>query len=432
MTTVVAATEKAADDIAVLRRRLSLLHSDADHWGYAIDSLTNSVNQTRETPASLGEELLGDIQRLLQDAAQIDSALVRALSRMGTADATGNFQPDVEAILAGRTAPPADPEPFNTWWKTLSAPEKDALWEHDQYLGNHAGMPVVDRDHYNRRKLADELSRAPQNADLRGINDQLRQPARYLLTLDSQTGQRPHAAIATGNPDTAKFVATFVPGTGARPSNLGEGMDRAESMRYATNSSANTSVISWFDYDAPQDLVKEAPHRAFADDAAAPLDEFQSGLRASHEGSRSINTVIGHSYGTTVIGDAASGAHHLDADQVIFVASPGVTVDHASDLHLTGQSAATVAKSVYSTTAAHDPISLYPLAHRAPEIPFTDDFGIDPTSAAFGGVTFTSDPGAATTIAGRETFNPDAHSQYWDRGNVALTNMGSIIAPQTD
>ncbi len=64
------------------------------------------------------------------------------------------------------------------------------------------------------------------------------------------------------------------------------------------------------------------------------LNTFENGLRASHVGPPSIDTVIGHSYGSTVVGAAASGGHHLDADNVIAVGSPGMLVDRAGRLNL--------------------------------------------------------------------------------------------------
>jgi len=47
------------------------------------------------------------------------------------------------------------------------------------------------------------------------------------------------------------------------------------------------------------------------------------------------HTVLGHSYGTTVIGVTAEDT--IAADDLILIASPGVGPDKASDLHLTGQ-----------------------------------------------------------------------------------------------
>lgn len=58
------------------------------------------------------------------------------------------------------TSLPSDPAQSHEMWSTLSPADKDALFAHGNYIGNRDGLPVIDRDHYNRIKLDDELSRA--------------------------------------------------------------------------------------------------------------------------------------------------------------------------------------------------------------------------------------------------------------------------------
>jgi pimeloyl-ACP methyl ester carboxylesterase len=66
-----------------------------------------------------------------------------------------------------------------------------------------------------------------------------------------------------------------------------------------------------------------------------PLDNFIVGLRTSHQGSPTDLTVIGHSYGSLVVGEAAAQAPRpLPVDNVIFVGSPGTSVQNVSQLHL--------------------------------------------------------------------------------------------------
>src|SRR5690625_3477944 len=94
-------------------------------------------------------------------------------------------------------------------------------------------------------------------------------------------------------------------------------------------------------------------------------------MRASHLGTPSTDTVIGHSYGTTLVGAAAAGEHRLAANNVIAVASPGMLVDHASDLHINPGG------TVFAMTDPHDPIGAANLFTQ-----FT--LGPDPTGASFG------------------------------------------------
>ncbi|ORW00016.1 hypothetical protein AWC14_11100 [Mycobacterium kyorinense] len=158
------------------------------------------------------------------------------------------------------TTVPQDPKQFTDFWNKLSREEKDRLYAQDHFIGNHAGMPFIDRDHYNRMHL-DELQKANQaeldrlraahpdwaagkapgiarldylqysewkkqwdaanhtrdgyaqvKNDLGPPPDKVApgQLPKYLGIIDDKG----HAAVSINNPDTAKRNATFVPGTG--------------------------------------------------------------------------------------------------------------------------------------------------------------------------------------------------------------------------
>ncbi|MBF6066059.1 hypothetical protein IU500_33920 [Nocardia terpenica] len=376
----------------------------------------------------------------------------------------------VQDILDGKTQLPTDPRQLHDFWQTLTPAEKDALYQHDQYVGNRDGLPAVDRDHFNRMKLQDELARAQAGDptvkdkldDLHTIASSVDRPDRYLLQLDTQSGARPHTAIAAGNPDTASHVATYVPGTGSRPSKMGDDLKRVAIMQDEAHRSGakNPSVIAWFGYDSPQSPFPDATQQHYADSAAPALDRFQEGLRVSHEGEPSYNTVLGHSYGTTVVGDAAAHGRSLNADAAVLVASPGATVDHAGDFHLSGVPHDEVAKHVFATKADNDPVPEYAnqrggglehgiehwavarsvdsvlpgaggfVASLTDDGPHAlDDYGPDPTGHDFGAQVFKSDPGTSTPVIG---YNTQAHSDYWDPNSKSLRGMGDIIAGHGD
>jgi pimeloyl-ACP methyl ester carboxylesterase len=172
-------------------------------------------------------------------------------------------------------------------------------------------------------------------------------------------------------------------------------------------------VISWVGYDAPDDVMPNAMSDNYAEGAKKNLDSFQDGLRESHQGEPSHNTMIGHSYGTTVVGYAARD-EHLDVDDIVFVASPGVGVNHADELGIP-------AEHVHATVDAHDPIQLAPVHGIEPQ-------NFDDANVFSSGP---SEPGASTEGPWYyEGYNSDAHSMYWDPGNKALKNMGRVIAGQ--
>jgi hypothetical protein len=125
-----------------------------------------------------------------------------------------------------------------------------------------------------------------------------------------------------------------------------------------------------------------------------------------------MDTVIGHSYGSTVVGAAASHGCHLDADNVIAVGSPGMLVDRAGRLDLRAGA------GVYVMRAAHDAISMGGIV--------TDwTLGADPITPSFGAQRLAADPGPAGPF-GLPSIG--AHSSYWDGGNLALKNFGAVIA----
>ena len=95
---------------------------------------------------------------------------------------------------------PSDPAQSHEMWSTLSPADKDALFDHDNYIGNRDGLPVVDRDHYNRIKLDDELTRAEacgltvsdRLVDLQAVRDTIeKDPIRMLMLLDTQCAHEP-------------------------------------------------------------------------------------------------------------------------------------------------------------------------------------------------------------------------------------------------
>ncbi|WP_149181480.1 alpha/beta hydrolase [Streptomyces sp. TRM49041] len=158
-------------------------------------------------------------------------------------------------------------------------------------------------------------------------------PEAYLLGFSAEGNGR--AIIANGNPDTADHQAVYVPGTTSNLSNIDGNIDRMAGVWRVANDEADgkdVSTITWLGYDAPQDIYKDAPFRHYADDGAPAFNRFLDGLEESHTGASGTHrTVIGHSYGTTLVGSAADHGT-LNADDVITAGSPGVTVARAEDL----------------------------------------------------------------------------------------------------
>lgn len=285
--------------------------------------------------------------------------------------------------------------------------------------GNPLGAYLVET-----RKLADEKAGIDNKlTGLNGINDRLDThettlPRGYLLGLDTSGDGK--AIVALGNPDGADNVFTYIPGTQTELSWSPGELRRTDVMVRDANVADRTHQtvgIWWLGYDAPDEVIPHALSDSYAEAGAVDLRLFQDGLRVTHDtGAPSHNTVLGHSYGSTVAGQAASQPAGLDADELVFVASPGVEVDHVSGLNMNGNAY----EHVWATTARNDPIQNAgwddTLVH-----------GENPAGSGFGGRVFTSGPGAPQFSWQHGIDLESAHLGYWEDGNPARANMAHII-----
>lgn len=434
--------------------------------GTAVTYTGNDVNTHpahRERITRRVAAVFDDIDAALAAAEQSDRTAAAALRDL--VPGYDPLAPQRGALPAGEIPQPGSPpRQVNAWWEGLTpARQQYAIHAYPERIGNLDGVPIIARDQANRVTLmrarddAEAVRRQLQarrreleadvragngvpaaaglellrigrdiakiDRDLRGIaaiEDRLHQagpadPRAYLVAYEpSNHGNGSHrpdgdsdgrAIVALGNPDMADHVATYVPGTGADLDSVRGDISRAAAMADDARELApteRTSVITWLDYDAPDTPIHAATDR-YAERGAQDLRRFQDGLRVTHDAGTSHNTVVGHSYGSTTIGYAARGSG-LDADELVFVGSPGVGVEHAVELR--GVSA----DHVWATRATHD------LVRWLPDF----WFGEDPTSDEFGGRAFDSHPGSV--VSGLA-----AHSAYWDDGNPSRRGIAGII-----
>ncbi|GAB7031272.1 alpha/beta hydrolase [Streptomyces sp. NPDC021749] len=318
---------------------------------------------------------------------------------------------------------PKDPKDAAAWWKGLDeASRQEYATMYPEQIGKANGLPSSVRDDANRLALDQQLNFVsgsdqaipgiPENRhNLEVLKAELdkRDGAtgnKKLYLLDFNGFEDGKAVIAMGNPDTADNVGVQVPGTATDMNSTGGQLSRIEKLQRSAeraDPSANTSMVYWLGYDAPEIPSSDAPNLGVAgtgraDDAAPDLRDFTHGLRASHEGSdRAHMTVLGHSYGATVVGDADAGGKGLDADSISVVGSPGETVGRASDLHVDPH-------HFYTGIADDDFIK------QAQDL----TLGPDPNTTDFGGTRFVTDT--------------HGHSGYWDDNSESLANQGRIIA----
>ncbi|GAA4921682.1 alpha/beta hydrolase family protein [Stackebrandtia albiflava] len=360
----------------------------------------------------------------------IRKAIDDAITKATEADETARFsllaaQPPYTVIPVGTPATIA-----GEWWKEMTDAEREWMMRNrPEVIGKLDGVPADIRDRVNRRLLDAEIARLEKLADEEWFSSDTEEqlaalkamrdaggdggPRAYILLFDTEGDGR--AIVSFGNPDTADNVVTYVPGMNTALGDFDGPDGHLDRARILADQSAEvdgkdtTASIVWFDYDAPE--WGEAVSQYSAEEGSEKLHNFQEGLRVTHEGPESTNTVLGYSYGSTMVGVTAR-EHGLDTDKVIFFGSPGTGVDVATDLKIDGDGDGKPDDhTIYSTEASNDTwITRYgPHGNR----PFDPDGDGD-----FGGKSFTS--------------RPEGHTGYFlpsqmNDPNGAITNAVKIL-----
>ncbi|QKW23964.1 hypothetical protein HUT16_37145 [Kitasatospora sp. NA04385] len=443
--------DTTADRMDQARTNLSNALQRADEWNLPVtddgavglpeqaapDRHDPDAREERHNQVQLRDQVQDRINAALAAAREASDQGARALGRL-SADiltqprvfgAAGESAKDVRDVAEdlGLAAPyiPENKDPAQSaqWWKSLTPEQQQSyIALHPEEIGRLDGLPSTVRDQANRIVLEQQLD-ALKAGDARGSGmtaDEYNQRETNLRVLKEKLDQRDgadeqhqllllgldaegdgKAIVSTGNPDTATHTAVLVPGTGTTMKEMPGQIDRIDRLQNATakelkGTDQTVAVVSWLGYDAPEvNASVMTPGRA--EDGAEDMRRFTDGLRVSEGDHRSHLTVIGHSYGTTAVGAAAAGGRGLQADDIVAIASPGMTTAWASDLHIDPN-------HFWAGTAADDNI------RRVTDL----TLGPDPTRGGFGGQTLNIDT--------------SGHSGYWDPDSRSLANQGKIIA----
>ncbi|WP_305786166.1 alpha/beta hydrolase [Symbioplanes lichenis] len=372
-------------------------------------------------------------------ADQALSEFAAALTRAGRTGGSAETADQTHAGTLRRLFPTPQthptPTPFCTapapkvhaWWQSLTPSQRDDVTARQPaWLGALDGVPAAARDRANRILL--DGMHLP--GDLAARLDAESGSRAYLMAVDP--GGDGRAVVALGDPDGAAAVVTHVPGMTADLASYRGELTRADRLAVRAAElvpDRPASVVMWLGYDAPDNLL-EAAGRSSAVAGADQLRRFQEGLRVTHQGEPARQTLLGHSYGSLVVGTAAAQPG-LAADSVVFVGSPGVGVDHAAELRVPRS-------EVYAMTAFSDPVQWAAVAPDAlardllvsrvipggaahaflrPEDELF--FGRNPADPAFGAHSVASQPDAG-------------HVGYWDEGRPALDALARIVTGQAD
>jgi len=333
--------------------------------------------------------------------------------------------PPANACPAG--APPSGSATENAqWWAGLSPQDKaNYLSTYGSQVGGMDGLPSDVRHEANMATLRQDAQSGEDRQASQALLDRIEasqgkdaSDRMLLLGFEPKSGgSDAKAIVAISNPDTADNVAIFVPGTGTDVASMGGNLDRMADLQAQAETipgSGDTSTIVWLGYDAP-DHIPAAVLPGYATDGAPALRDFTLGLRESHQGPDANVTVIGHSYGSTVVGTAdALAGEGLAVNDIIAMGSPGMgyearerqgwfdgpMVDDISDMHIG-------ADHFWAGAAANDPVT------------YTEVHGNSPVDWSFGGQRITTE-GAS------------GHSEYWNPGTEALRNQAYILTGNYD
>ncbi|GAA4976331.1 alpha/beta hydrolase [Actinoplanes utahensis] len=215
----------------------------------------------------------------------------------------------------------ATPSEVRAWFAAMPAARQAALAaEHPGVVGNLDGAPIALRYAANRRSLQES-----------GVDH----PDGDYLIFDPRG--RGRVAQVFGDLSTALRVAVIVPGMRNRLANFWRGVGgqayrspavQAADLQRAGSGPGGLAVIAWLGYDAPQGF-DEAGRPHLSQSGATALTRFVDGLAAVRPDA--TIALLGHSYGSTVIGHAAPRLSPRVTDLAVF-GSPGMGVDSAAAL----------------------------------------------------------------------------------------------------
>jgi hypothetical protein len=405
------------------------------------------------------------LKKLLESFDGVDRATASAIAGAG-----------VPQTPAGRSAmtipnPGTDPQQVKRWWDSLSPEERQRRADEEpERIGNLNGVPVATRDYANRRVVGQDLDRVRRAAANAGVSEEavLADPGKYGLTQRDVTryrnatqvdtgialneqrdangvpknpvflhtyqpeefGGQGRAALAIGNPDEADNTTVLVPGTGnsvrdgyfRRP----DGLNVYHEAQSADPTKKN-SVVMWMGYDAPDSPTDlRIAQTDLARQGGALLAPDVNAFDVTNGDKDSHVTVIGHSYGSTTVADAAAG-YGMHTDDVVLVGSPGTDLaKSAADFHLPDGG------HVYVGAASSDPVTHFG-SQQIPITPFPPSpfhlptpgipvgLGTDPALDGFGSTRFKAEVPGLTNPFGD-------HSEYFTPGSESLYAITDIAS----
>lgn len=386
------------------------------------------------------------IASLLSRAEAFISELEARFSRVNSGEAGAEHAYQTSDNEEAQLPPPGSkPRQIAVWWGSLSDQQKKKLIEkYPEIIGNLDGVDIKTRDEVNRslvdgmlaeardreRQTHEDLVHRGMNShlyanryskalddveDLEVLQEVLKDRERKLLVCD-RSGERLKVAIGIGDFNQAQHIGVFVPGKGTTVrGSLLNYVTKSEGLITAAQGLRKSSyaTVAWLGYDAPLSIPNVAnTHRANA--GADRLVNFLEGLNATfEEKKKKVHlTLLGHSYGSTTSGIAASRVQPNVVDDLVLFGSPGSGVQLGAE---------------YRVPEGHRWVSAVPYYGDIVQGIGTDiNFGRNPTEMP----AFRHISGDATEGETYRTFTHPFgnHSTYLEGGTKTQKNMAEIVA----
>jgi hypothetical protein len=348
----------------------------------ASDDLVAEARRARIAQIETAEHVEAAVRQALRAAEEADADAARALRTAWAAAADGSTtgaedRAAEEAVLL-RTVPGpgTDPAEVAAWWASLSPTAQDLLVDRAwAQLGNLDGIPYPVRIRANRLAISAELerevrrqaalaaektvleaqiadllasdTRVPQTirllenlrtriddidaacarssttsawyqtllgTDLRDDKGELIDPPRQVVLFDPAGGR---FAEVVGDLSTATSVGVLVPGTGAHVGPDDGTYQRA--VEFVGDEKGTLAVITFIGGPMPQNAIVDSPFNSYARAIGPGLAQFVAGI--DHAPGASV-TVVGHSYGGSIVGAAEMAG--MRPDRVLHVESAGI------------------------------------------------------------------------------------------------------------
>lgn len=387
------------------------------------------------------------IASLLSRAEAFISELEARFSRVNSGEAGAEHSYQTSENEEAQLPPPGSkPKQIAAWWGSLSDQQKKKLIEkYPEIIGNLDGVDIKTRDEVNRslvdgmlaeardreRQTYDDLvhrgmtshsyanrySKALDDVeDLKVLQEVLKDRERKLLVCD-RSGERLKVAIGIGDFDKAQHIGVFVPGKGTTVrGSLLNYVTKSEGLITAAQKVRESSyaTVAWLGYDAPLSIPDVAnTHRANA--GADRLENFLEGVSAVYgeKGQKVHLTLLGHSYGSTTSGIAASHVSPNVVDDLVLFGSPGSGVQLGAE---------------YRVPEGHRWVSAVPYPGDMVQGIGTDiNFGRNPTEMqAFKHISGDATKGETYHTIPRGPFGN--HSTYLENNTETQKNMAEIVA----